>query len=121
MKRRLWLFVCGVLATAFEAWPQASDLSPRKASSDTDTTTSDRLATPTSEPQSDSAEKPVFRIDQPGTITFTVGVTVRGKVEKPQVVIFLPKEKVFYRDLTLSRSFRAELLAPLPVETRSIP
>ena len=55
-----------------------------------------------------------YRIDQPGTITFTVGVKISGKVEKPQVMIFLPKEKTLYRDETVHRSFREELLQPLP-------
>jgi hypothetical protein len=56
---------------------------------------------------------PGFRIDQPGTITFTVGVKISGKVEKPQVMIFLPKEKTVYRDEVLSRSFVEELSQPL--------
>jgi hypothetical protein len=55
-----------------------------------------------------------YRIDQPGTITFTVGVKISGKVEKPQVMIFLPKEKTQYRDEVLSRSFVEELSQPLP-------
>jgi hypothetical protein len=55
-----------------------------------------------------------YRIDEPGTITFTVGVTIKGKVEKPQVVIFLPKEKPFYRDISFSHSFAGDLLKPLP-------
>jgi hypothetical protein len=55
-----------------------------------------------------------YRIDEPGTITFTVGVTIKGKVEKPQVVIFLPKEKPFYRDVAFSHSFTEDLLKPLP-------
>jgi hypothetical protein len=55
-----------------------------------------------------------YRIDQPGTITFTVGVKISGKVEKPQVVIFLPKEKTLYREEVFSRSFSDELSQPLP-------
>ena len=55
-----------------------------------------------------------YRIDQPGTITFTVGVKISGKVEKPQVMIFLPKEKTLYREEVFSRSFRDELMQPLP-------
>jgi len=55
-----------------------------------------------------------YRIDEPGTITFTVGVTIKGKVEKPQVVIFLPKEKSYYRDVAFSHSFAEDLLKPLP-------
>ncbi|MBN1309456.1 MAG: hypothetical protein JXA18_16170 [Chitinispirillaceae bacterium] len=55
-----------------------------------------------------------YRIDQPGTITFTVGVKISGKVEKPQVMIFLPKEKTLYRKEVLTRSFSDELSQPLP-------
>ena len=55
-----------------------------------------------------------YRIDQPGTITFTVGIKISGKVEKPQVMIFLPKEKTLYREEVLRRSFIDELLEPLP-------
>ncbi len=55
-----------------------------------------------------------YRIDQPGTITFTVGVKISGKVEKPQVMIFLPKEKTQYRNEMVQRSFREELSQPLP-------
>lgn len=55
-----------------------------------------------------------YRIDQPGTITFTVGVKIKGNVEKPQVLIFLPKEKTIYRELPFSYSFRDDILKPLP-------
>jgi hypothetical protein len=54
-----------------------------------------------------------YRIDQPGTITFTVGVKIKGKVEKPQVMIFLPKEKTWRRDMRFEHSFREDILAPL--------
>ena len=57
---------------------------------------------------------PADSTDQPGTITFTVGVKISGKVEKPQVVIFLPKEKTLYREETFNRSFSEELSQPLP-------
>lgn len=55
-----------------------------------------------------------YRIEKPGTITFTVGATIKGKVEKPQVMIFLPKERVHYKEITLERSFGQDLLEPLP-------
>jgi hypothetical protein len=60
------------------------------------------------------AEGQGYRIDQPGTITFTVGVKIKGKVEKPQVMIMLPKEKSVYREIEFSRSFRDDLMEPLP-------
>jgi hypothetical protein len=55
-----------------------------------------------------------YRIDKPGTITFTVGVKIKGKVEKPQVMIFLPKEKPFYQKATFSYSFVDDIMKPLP-------
>ena len=55
-----------------------------------------------------------YRIDQPGTITFTVGVKIKGKIEKPQVMIFLPKEKTIYKAMEFNRSFRDDLSEPLP-------
>jgi hypothetical protein len=58
----------------------------------------------------------LYKIEKPGTITFTVGVKIRGKVEKPQVIIFLPKEKSIYKEHVLDRSFSAELSQPLDFE-----
>jgi hypothetical protein len=55
-----------------------------------------------------------YTIEKPGTITFTVGIKIKGKVEKPQVVIFLPKEKPVYRQVVLTHSFANELVQPLP-------
>jgi hypothetical protein len=57
-----------------------------------------------------------YRIDKPGTITFTVGVKIKGKVEKPQVMIFLPKEKPVYNKATFSMSFTDDIMKPLPFE-----
>jgi hypothetical protein len=57
-----------------------------------------------------------YRIDKPGTITFTVGVKIKGKVEKPQVVIFLPKEKPSYRDIAITHSFLSDIMEPLPLK-----
>jgi hypothetical protein len=64
--------------------------------------------------QKDTVTQPGYRIDQPGTITFTVGMVIKGKVEKPQVMIFLPKEKSYFREQEFSHSFRDELSQPLP-------
>ena len=57
-----------------------------------------------------------YRIEKPGTITFTVGVKIKGKVEKPQVMIFLPKEKPVYKDITMTRSFYDDIMEALPFE-----
>ena len=67
-----------------------------------------------SDTESDSVEEQGYRIEQPGTITFTVGVKIKGKVEKPQVMIFLPKEKTVYREIKFERSFLEDLADPLP-------
>jgi hypothetical protein len=64
----------------------------------------------------DSAAHSGYRIDQPGTITFTVGVVIKGKVDKPQVMIFLPKEKPFFREFKPTHSFADDLRDPLPFE-----
>jgi hypothetical protein len=64
----------------------------------------------------DTAAHPGYRIDQPGTITFTVGVVIKGKIDKPQVMIFLPKEKPFFHDFKVTHSFADELREPLPFE-----
>jgi hypothetical protein len=55
-----------------------------------------------------------YMIEQPGIITFTEGAKIKGKVDKPQVLIFLPKEKSFYKEVQLQRSFINDLLEPLP-------
>jgi hypothetical protein len=57
-----------------------------------------------------------YRIDKPGTITFTVGIKIKGKVEKPQVMIFLPKEKPVYSKATFSHSFLEDITKPLPFD-----
>jgi hypothetical protein len=61
----------------------------------------------------ESGENQAYKIEKPGTITFTVGVKIKGKVEKPQVMIFLPKEKPVYKEHALDRSFSVELAEPL--------
>ncbi|MBN1128639.1 MAG: hypothetical protein JXA71_06615 [Chitinispirillaceae bacterium] len=62
----------------------------------------------------DTVAQAGYRIDQPGTITFTVGMVIKGKVEKPQVMIFLPKEKTYFRQRSFTHSFRDALGEPLP-------
>lgn len=68
-------------------------------------------ATPAAAPADDEKS---YRIDQPGTITFTVGITIKGKVEKPQVMIFLPKERPYYKPIDYAHSFTTDILEPLP-------
>ena len=70
------------------------------------------------EPNADNSikEGQGYRIDKPGTITFTVGVKIKGKVEKPQVMIFLPKEKPVYNEVTITHSFYSDIMEPLPLK-----
>jgi len=68
-----------------------------------------------------SVQKPVaegsdYVVEQPGTITFKHGIVIVGKVEKPQVLIFLPKEKSYYRDIAFARSFAEDIAQPLPFD-----
>ncbi|MCU0608805.1 MAG: hypothetical protein MUF22_03430 [Chitinispirillaceae bacterium] len=62
----------------------------------------------------DSTARQEYSIDQPGTITFRVGMVIKGKIEKPQVVIFLPKEKPYFREFKVTHSFVDDLNDPLP-------
>lgn len=55
-----------------------------------------------------------YTIEEPGTITFKVGLKIKGKVAKPQVVIFLPKEETVQRDMSFRRSFTKNIMEPLP-------
>jgi hypothetical protein len=57
-----------------------------------------------------------FSVEQPGSITFKTGVVIVGNVEKPQVMIFLPKEKSYYRQVRLSRSFEKDAAEPMLFE-----
>ena len=56
-----------------------------------------------------------YEVEQLGTITFTVGVKIKGKLEKPQVVIFLPKGKSQFRKMDFSYSFKKDIYKPLPL------
>jgi hypothetical protein len=67
-------------------------------------------------PSVPAAEGSEFVVEQPGTITFKTGIVIVGKVEKPQVIIFLPKEKSYYREIKFSRSFIREIEEPMPFE-----
>jgi hypothetical protein len=73
------------------------------------------LQTPVGAQDKAAKDEQGYHIEKPGTITFTVGVKIKGKVEKPQVVIFLPKEKPVYREVTITHSFYKELMEPLPL------
>jgi hypothetical protein len=55
-----------------------------------------------------------YEVEQLGTITFTVGVKIKGKFEKPQVIIFLPKGKSQFREMDFSYSFKKDIYKSLP-------
>jgi hypothetical protein len=54
-----------------------------------------------------------YIIEEPGTITFTSGVKIKGKVAKPQVMIFMTKDKSYTREVTFDYSFKEKILKPL--------
>lgn len=65
------------------------------------------------EPLSSQSDSTGYIIDQPGTITFTSGVKIKGKVEKPQVVIFMTKEKALSRPMDFNYSFKDDIMEPI--------
>jgi hypothetical protein len=87
---RLVLFAVGIVCCVFSIHAQEADASKK-----------------------DGRE---YRIEKPGTITFTVGVKIKGKVEKPQVMIFLPKEKPAYQEISIVHSFYKDIMEPLPLK-----
>ncbi len=50
---------------------------------------------------------------RPGEIIFEKGAVIVGKVEKPQVMIVIPKEAPKIDSLEFNHSFISELLTPL--------
>lgn len=68
---------------------------------------------PQSEATSIDTDEKGFRIDTPGTITFTVAMKIEGRIDKPQVMIFLPKEDRHFREITFSHTFEDEITSPL--------
>lgn len=64
-------------------------------------------------PSSSQSDSTGYVIDQPGTITFTSGVKIKGKVEKPQVVIFMTKENALSRPMDFDYSFENEIMKPI--------
>ncbi|MDG5813614.1 hypothetical protein QA601_00850 [Chitinispirillales bacterium ANBcel5] len=57
-----------------------------------------------------------YKIEKPGTITFTVGAQISADVHKPQVIIFLPKEEIYYRDIKMTHSFTEQISKPLSLK-----
>jgi hypothetical protein len=117
------LIICAILSISSAA---PAERKPAAATQQTPATPSEQTpATPSEQkpapPANQSGPESGYRIDEPGTITFTVGVKIKGKVEKPQVVIFLPKEKPYYREISFAHSFSEELVKPLPFSQVDVP
>jgi|WetSurMetagenome_2_1015567.scaffolds.fasta_scaffold00479_15 hypothetical protein len=70
--------------------------------------------TPAREASKKTPSERGHKVDKPGTITFTEGLSVKSKVEKPQMMIFLYKEKPVYRKEEASMSFLRDIMKPLP-------
>jgi len=62
---------------------------------------------------SDSTESGQYSVDAPGTITFTSGSKIEGKVEKPQVIIFLPKQDPVFESNSFEKDYTEDLQRPL--------
>lgn len=54
-----------------------------------------------------------YYFQKPGEIVFTQGTVIKGKVERPQVVIIIQKEKIKQVESTFEKSFKSEILKPL--------
>lgn len=58
-----------------------------------------------------------FVIKKPGEITFTTGIVIEGRVEKPQVMLVLSKEKIRIADEAFKNSFLSRITRPLQYNT----
>ena len=58
-----------------------------------------------------------FVIKRPGEITFTTGIVIEGRIEKPQVIIVLSKEEIKVKPVSFSNSFLAHVVRPLRQNT----
>lgn len=54
-----------------------------------------------------------FIIKKPGELTFTTGVVIEGRVEKPQVMLVLSKEALRLEPVTFEKSFLDNITRPL--------
>jgi hypothetical protein len=57
---------------------------------------------------------------KPGEITFTTGIVIEGRVEKPQVMLVLTKERIKLSPVVFSHSFLGDLTAPAKCQTFEI-
>ncbi len=70
---------------------------------------------PAGEPKDDD-----FIIKKPGEITFTSGIVIEGRVEKPQVMLVLTKEKIKSDPSSYKQSFLKNITDPLRYNTFEI-
>jgi len=61
-----------------------------------------------------------FVIKKPGEITFTSGIVIEGRVEKPQVMLVLTKEKIKVEPVIFQQSFVKNITDPLRYNTFEI-
>jgi hypothetical protein len=65
----------------------------------------------------DPADRDDFVIRKPGEITFTTGIVIEGRVEKPQVMLILTKERIKLQPVTFERSFVNRVTEPVYYNT----
>jgi hypothetical protein len=61
-----------------------------------------------------------FVIKKPGEITFTSGIVIEGRVEKPQVMLILTKEKIKANPFVFQQSFIKNITDPIRYNTFEI-
>jgi hypothetical protein len=61
-----------------------------------------------------------FVIKRPGEITFTSGIIIEGRIEKPHVMLVLTKERIKLEPLVFQQSFLKNITSPLRFNTFEI-
>jgi len=73
-------------------------------------------ATRSSDSKSDKSEDE-YVIRRPGEITFMTGIVIEGRVEKPQVMLVLTKEKIKLEPISFRNTFLKNITNPLRYNT----
>ncbi len=110
----LILVVTAALLTISAAPPRPS-AAPASKPAKPASAAAPKTAAPDTAAKSDDRQSFVLR--RPGEITFTTGAVIEGKIEKPQVMIILPKEKIQADSIIFDQSFRAQMLEPLDIQS----
>jgi len=87
------------------------------SAAETQFTRSVNAAAPAAQAQDQS-----FVVKRPGEITFTSGIVIEGRVEKPQVMLVFTKEKIKLEPVVFRQSPLSQITAPLrmtPLATES--